>query len=219
MRSRDLYRRFLALNIVYRDQKICPTGPIDEFWHAHILDTQAYASDCQHLFGEYLHHFPYFGMRGPADRSDLESAFDQSTALFVRHFGIDPCRGESQARGCSPSAVRRIFASGFLYVGVPLPEDDASLEQANEIFWQSLLDHVRRELPGGPVDGVLDVGCHHGGLLAKLASVLRPTRLIGVEPARTSRERAQFRLRTLAPNVMILPPERWGEIPLSVWTW
>ena len=98
----NLYRRFLALNIVYRDQKICPTGPIDEFWHAHILDTQAYASDCQHLFGEYLHHFPYFGMRGPADRSDLESAFDQSRALFIRHFGIDPCGGESQARGCSP---------------------------------------------------------------------------------------------------------------------
>ena len=28
---------------------------------------------------------------------------------------------------------------------VPLPEYDSSLEQANEIFWQSLLDHVRRE--------------------------------------------------------------------------
>ena len=55
----DLYRRFLALNIIYRDQKICPTGPIDDFWHAHILDTRAYESDCQDLFGEYLHHFPY----------------------------------------------------------------------------------------------------------------------------------------------------------------
>ena len=98
----DLYRRFLALNIVYRDQKICPTGPIDEFWHAHILDTRKYAGDCQELFGEYLHHFPYFGMRGPDDRADLETAFDQSRALFIRHFGIDPCGGETQARGCSP---------------------------------------------------------------------------------------------------------------------
>ena len=98
----DLYRRFLALNIVYRDQKICPTGPIDDFWHAHILDTRAYESDCQDLFGEYLHHFPYFGMRGPGDRANLETAFDQSRALFIRHFGIDPCGGETQARGCSP---------------------------------------------------------------------------------------------------------------------
>jgi len=98
----DLYRRFLALNIVYQDRKICPTGPIDEFWHAHILDTQAYERDCQNLFGEYLHHFPYFGMRGPADRADLETAFSQSRELFIRHFGIDPCSGEAQARGCSP---------------------------------------------------------------------------------------------------------------------
>lgn len=96
---------------------------------------------------------------------------------------------------------------------VPPPEDDASLEQANEIFWQSLLNHIRRELPGSAIDGVLDVGCHHGGLLANLASKLHPKRLIGVEPASSSRERAQFRVRTLAPTVMILPPERWSEIP------
>jgi hypothetical protein len=55
----ELYRRFLALNIVYRDRKVCPTGPIDEFWHAHILDTRAYARDCDFLFGHFLHHFPY----------------------------------------------------------------------------------------------------------------------------------------------------------------
>ena len=98
----DLYCRFLALNMVYRDRKICPTGPIDEFWHAHILDTKAYERDCRDLFGEYLHHFPYFGMRGPDDRADLEDAFEESRALFTRHFGIDPCKGETQARGCSP---------------------------------------------------------------------------------------------------------------------
>ena len=98
----DLYRKFLALNMVYRDRKICPTGPIDEFWHAHILDTRAYAADCQKLFGEYLHHFPYFGMRGPDDRDALESAFAASRELFIRHFGVDFCAGEVEARGCSP---------------------------------------------------------------------------------------------------------------------
>ena len=98
----DLYRKFLALNMVYPDRKICPTGPIDEFWHAHILDTRAYAADCQALFGEYLHHFPYFGMRGPEDRQALESAFSASRALFIEHFGIDFAGGEAEARGCSP---------------------------------------------------------------------------------------------------------------------
>ena len=67
---------------------------------------------------------------------------------------------------------------------VPLPEDDSSLEKANEIFWQSLLDHIRREFHGKPVDGVLDVGCQHGGLLVHLASALRPKRLTGIEPGK-----------------------------------
>ncbi len=42
----SLYRRFLALNARYPDRKICPTGPIDAFWHAHIIDTRAYMRDC-----------------------------------------------------------------------------------------------------------------------------------------------------------------------------
>jgi hypothetical protein len=79
----NLYRKFLALNIRYPDKKICPSGPIDEFWHAHILDTRAYFADCEFLFGEYLHHFPYFGMRGQEDRAHLEAAFEDSLNLFV----------------------------------------------------------------------------------------------------------------------------------------
>jgi hypothetical protein len=98
----DLYQRFLALNIIYPEQKICPTGPIDEFWHAHILDTRAYEQDCNYLFGYFLHHFPYFGMRGADDYAALQMAFDSSRELFIRHFGIDPCGGDAQARGCSP---------------------------------------------------------------------------------------------------------------------
>lgn len=94
-----------------------------------------------------------------------------------------------------------------------LPEDDLSLEQANEVFWRNLLDHIRRESRSEPLAGVLDIGCHHGGLLAKLADAFRPKRLTGVEPARRSRERALFRLRTLAPAVAILSPEQWDEVP------
>ena len=96
----------------------------------------------------------------------------------------------------------------------PLPEDDLSLEQVNEIFWRTLLDHIRRDSCSVPVDAVLDIGCHHGGLLAKLADAFRPKRLTGVEPVRRSRERALFRLRTLAPTVAILPPEQWDEVPV-----
>lgn len=100
--TKGLYRKFLALNVRYPDRKICPTGPVDDFWHAHILDTQAYAHDCDALFGRYLHHFPYFGMRGPEDRADLERSFAESVDLFIRHFGVDPTAGDTNARSCRP---------------------------------------------------------------------------------------------------------------------
>jgi hypothetical protein len=97
----DLYRRFLALNVRYPGRKVCPTSTIDEFWHAHILDTRAYATDCDRIFGEFLHHYPYFGTRGPSDHDDLEAAFADTIDLFIRHFGIDPTAG-TQARACRP---------------------------------------------------------------------------------------------------------------------
>jgi hypothetical protein len=100
--AEGLYRRFLALNLRYPERKVCPTGPIDEFWHAHILDTEAYERDCMVLFGRLLHHFPYFGMRGAEDRADLERSFAESVDLFIRHFGIDPTAGDTQARSCRP---------------------------------------------------------------------------------------------------------------------
>lgn len=97
----SLYRNFLALNARYPERKICPTGPIDAFWHAHILDTRAYAHDCDLVFGQYLHHFPYFGMRGPEDHAALQRAFQESVELFVIHFGVDPTAGDILARSCS----------------------------------------------------------------------------------------------------------------------
>lgn len=96
-----LYRRFLALNMRYPDRKICPTGPVDEFWHAHILDTRAYMADCDLLFGKYFHHFPYFGLRSDADRAALDAAFRDSVALFITHYGIDPTAGDIVARSCA----------------------------------------------------------------------------------------------------------------------
>lgn len=100
--AEDLYRKFLALCIRYPDRKICPTGPVDEFWHAHILDTGAYAADCERLFGRLLHHYPYFGTRGTQDRQDLEVAFAESIELFILCFGVDPSVGDSSARSCRP---------------------------------------------------------------------------------------------------------------------
>lgn len=84
------YRRYLALTRQYRNKPIVPSRIVDDFWHAHILDTQAYAPDCEQVFGYFLHHFPYFGMRGDEDALALGSAYDETLALYERHFGAPP---------------------------------------------------------------------------------------------------------------------------------
>lgn len=81
------YRRFLAIYLLYPDHSTVPNGPIDTFWHTHILDTMAYHSDCDAVFGFYLHHYPYFGLNGDADQRD--DAFDQTNARYRHHFGSD----------------------------------------------------------------------------------------------------------------------------------
>ncbi len=102
------YRRYLALSRHYPEKAVVPSKIVDTFWHAHILDTQAYAPDCQAVFGFFLHHYPYFGMRGAADAQALGSAYDETLNLYERHFGIPPADlwARSGAARCPNCGVR-----------------------------------------------------------------------------------------------------------------
>ncbi len=83
-----LYRNFLYLKKKYgKRHPIVPSEEIDEIWHAHILDTRKYIKDCQAIFGEYLHHYPYFGIGSKADKQALEAAFNQTQELYFQEFG------------------------------------------------------------------------------------------------------------------------------------
>ena len=94
------YKRYLTLNFRYEDRAIVPTKQIDDFWHYHILDTRAYHRDCQRVFGEYFHHFPYFGMRGDEDEENLKNSFFETVDLYEREFGESMLRYESQSTDC-----------------------------------------------------------------------------------------------------------------------
>lgn len=87
------YRRYLCMVYLSRHGANVPTKEIDEFWHQHILATRAYAEDCENVFGEFIHHFPYFGMRGEADKQDLEDSFERTKAFYFELFG-EPYTGE-----------------------------------------------------------------------------------------------------------------------------
>jgi hypothetical protein len=85
-----LYRQFLTLLDLYPDQLIAPPAVVDKVWHAHILDTGKYAADCDSVFGRFIHHFPYFGMRGDSDSAALELAAARTRRLLHQHFGTGP---------------------------------------------------------------------------------------------------------------------------------
>lgn len=82
-----LYKNFLYLILKYPKESIVPTRFIDDFWHAHILDTRQYHEDCHNIFGGYLHHFPYFGLQGEEDAKDLKNTFAQTQILWQKEFG------------------------------------------------------------------------------------------------------------------------------------
>lgn len=80
------YKRYLKLNLLYPEARIVPNLAIDTMWHYHILDTQAYYTDCQAIFGHILHHYPYFGMPGQGDGKQFVNAFDETKMLYQDTF-------------------------------------------------------------------------------------------------------------------------------------
>ena len=81
------YKRYLSVTKALGGYQLVPNGDIDRFWHEHILDTRRYAQDCEELFGGFLHHYPYFGMRGEADNSTWIDTSRQSTEFWMLLFG------------------------------------------------------------------------------------------------------------------------------------
>jgi hypothetical protein len=92
----DLYRKYLVLTQLFPGETIVPTKFIDTMWHAHILDTAKYRDDCQLVFGIFLDHFPYLGLRGAEDAVALATSFTSTQKLFLEVFGVQ-VTGEASA--------------------------------------------------------------------------------------------------------------------------
>jgi hypothetical protein len=60
-RSLARYEKFLLLAARHPDVPVAPCRDIDEFWHLHMLQPQAYHDDCMRLFGFILDHDGGFG--------------------------------------------------------------------------------------------------------------------------------------------------------------
>lgn len=99
-RVADEYRKYLILCVEHPRAAVVPSNFVDEFWHLHILDTQKYQADCDEYLGFFLHHFPYFGMRGEQDALNLKQAWADSCALYVATFGSLPTDLWSASNRC-----------------------------------------------------------------------------------------------------------------------
>jgi hypothetical protein len=81
------YKRFLYMCVTDPDSPTIHTDDIDDFWHAHILDTEKYALDCEKTLGRFVHHFPYFGMRNEQDQKVLQTSFSDTRRKYDELFG------------------------------------------------------------------------------------------------------------------------------------
>jgi len=87
------YRRFLS--IAAEGVRVVPTEDIDRVWHAHILHTDAYARDCERVFGFFFHHNPI-----AAEHADLnEGDFAATGNAYAARFGEAYSR--TQAAQCN----------------------------------------------------------------------------------------------------------------------
>lgn len=84
------YCKFLTLKKLHPKVALVPSKIVDKFWHEHILDTKAYADDCNKVFGHFIHHYPYFGIYGADDQNNLQSSFDVTIKFYEAQFGKFP---------------------------------------------------------------------------------------------------------------------------------
>ncbi|MDN2705099.1 MULTISPECIES: hypothetical protein [unclassified Janthinobacterium] len=112
------YRRFLILMKQFPQEETAPLMDVDTFWHYHILDTLKYAADCEQVFGYFLHHFPYIGLRGEDDEAAHHRVGERMKQLYEQTFGEDYIRAETaysgravQETAYSGRAVQTAFSS------------------------------------------------------------------------------------------------------------
>jgi len=102
-RAATNYKRYLTLRTKHPTATLVPDREADHFWHMHILDTRKYAADCDNIFGGFMHHFPYFGLRGEDDARNLGDAFATTQRLLAEEFGEVATRAAAFCADVPPS--------------------------------------------------------------------------------------------------------------------
>ncbi|TFW36223.1 glycine-rich domain-containing protein, partial [Massilia horti] len=103
------YRRFLYLMKKFPNVPAAPLFDVDIFWHYHILDTMKYATDCDSVFGHFLHHFPYVGLRGEEDEELHKEGGARMQQLYEATFGEPYLRSAAVNEQAAASTKKTSF--------------------------------------------------------------------------------------------------------------
>lgn len=129
------YRRYLYLMKAFPAESFAPGTDVDTFWHYHILDTTKYAVDCERVFGYFVHHFPYIGLRGEEDmavhqrlgermRSIYEAAFGETfppgRLVSAPRTGAFAAKAGDMAFSASPVGMRAAAGGGIAFSASPV---------------------------------------------------------------------------------------------------
>ena len=145
----ETYRCFLYLVWKYPGKVIVPNKAVDQFWHQHILDTEKYHQDSYAVFGYFLHHFPYFGMRGETDTQALNAAFEETLALLKEQFEDAEILGNIKASDClflaKPSEC--LFVNLKAHSADNQPSDCLFLTKPSDCLFVDLKAHATDNKP------------------------------------------------------------------------
>lgn len=89
------YRRFLYLMHSFPHEQMAPTVDVDTFWHYHILDTFKYATDCEQVFGYFMHHYPYVELDSAEEAGFEARGGNRMQELYEQTFGQAYIREEA----------------------------------------------------------------------------------------------------------------------------
>ena len=95
------YRKFILLAAMDNNAVYGMSGPVDEFWHQHLVDTVDYHAMCDAVAGYFIHHIP--NEPDETDQSSYQVTLRDLNHYFDKSIGIWPEAGllRCGGKGCS----------------------------------------------------------------------------------------------------------------------
>lgn len=207
----DLYRKFLALNIRHPDKKVCPTGPIDNFWHATLSIPLPIKKTATNYSGSSSTTFPTSVCAALKTKPTWKPPSNNPLAYSYYTLALIPPLATHKHEAAGPKDVpnmENIARTHFFD-----HKEDIQLDQRNLHFWRALHGHILADNALPQHATILDIGCHRGGLLELLIQKFNVDKVIGLDPLLSARKAAAQRLAHFCVDAKFYDTNGWQQVP------